>query len=159
MKRHSIICINCSGTIENMTGILPFLKTKLGQCLINGVIALALALVFYLSMEYVYYSSNGRVHYKQYVLILGILLYTLQAIYSLRILNFITQVILMVLAIYTLYSYAYAFFDQEDLVMKKSYGILSKTWWTIVKLSCLLIAMWITYLIQPKLKIDNTNSR
>lgn len=142
-----------------MVGIIQLLKAKNGQRLFNGIVALGLVVTIYLTSDYVYYSSNIRVHYKYNGLIIGMILYITQTILNSRLLNYITQAVFILLTAYILYSYLYAFFDENDLTMKKHNGILIKTWGTFLKLSCALVIIWITKLIRPNnASIDVTNT-
>ena len=141
-----------------MVGIIQLLKANTSQRLFNGIVALGLVVTIYLTSDYVYYSSNIRVHYKYYGLIIGMILYITQTILNSRLLNYITQVVFILLTAYILYSYVYAFFDENDLIMEKHNGILIKTWATFLKLSCALVIIWITKLIRPNnASIDVTN--
>jgi hypothetical protein len=98
------------------------------------------------------------VHYKYDLLKLIALIYLAQTILNKTWLNSITNGIYAILIGYVMYTYIYSYFDENDIVMQKEYGVLIKSWGTFVKLSILLIILWFTIKIRP-IKNNASNSR
>ena len=141
--------------MRNLTQILS--KGK-NQRIINGIIFLILLIWIITKLRYVYYSSAIMVHYKYDLLKLIALIYLAQTILNKTWLNSITNGIYAILIGYVMYTYIYSYFDENDFVMQKEYGVLIKSWGTFVKLSILLIILWFTIKIRP-IKNNASNSR
>ena len=125
------------------------LKDKKSQRIINGVIFLFLIIWIITKLRHVYYASGIAVHYRFYLLKVIALIYLAQTILNKIWLNSLIKGIYIVLIIYVVVTYVYAFFDQHDHVMTKQFGVLIKSWGTIVKLSLLFILLWITHKMKP----------
>jgi hypothetical protein len=141
--------------MQNLTEILS--KDK-NQRIINGIIFLFLLIWIIAKLKYVYYASGIMVHYKYDLLKFIALIYLAQTIFNKTWLNSITNGIYVILMVYVLYTYIYSFFDENDFVMQKEYGILIKSLETFVKLSILFIILWFTIKIRP-IKNNASNSR
>ncbi len=141
--------------MQNLTRILSNDKN---QRIINGIIFLCLLIWIIAKLRYVYYASASMIHYKYDLLKLIALIYLAQTILNRTWLNSITNGIYALLMLYVMYTYIYSFFDENDFVMQKEYGVLIKTWGTFIKLSILFIILRFTKKIRP-IKHNATNSR
>ena len=141
--------------MRNLTQILS--KDK-NQRIINGAIFLILFLWSISKLRFVHLSSDIRVHNKQDLLMLIALIYLTQTILNKLWLNFITNFIYILLIGYVVYSYVYAYFDNNDIVMRQEYGVLIKSWGTLVKLTILIVILWFTMKIRP-IKMNTSNTK
>ncbi len=127
------------------------------QRIINGVIFLCLLVWILAKLRYVHLASDIMVHYKYNVLKIIALTYLTQSIINRNWLNFTIKAIYVSLTIYVLYTYIYSFFDTNDFVMQKEYGVLIKSAWTLLKVFLLCSFIWFTNKIQPMNTAHNTN--
>jgi hypothetical protein len=134
-----------------------FCKDK-NQRIINGIIFLILLIWIIAKLKYVYYSSGIMVHYKYYLLKLIALIYLAQTFLNKTWINFITKGIYTLLMGYVLYTYIFSFFDENDVIIKKEYGFLIKSWETFVKFLILFIILWFTIKIRP-IKNNASNTK
>ncbi len=132
--------------MRNLTQILS--KDK-NQRIINGIIFLILLIWIISKLRYVNLASDIRTHYKYDLLKLIALIYFAQTILNRIWLNSIALSIYVVLIGYIVYSYVYSFFDENDFVMQQEYGVLIKSWGTLIKLTLLIIIIWFTKKTRP----------
>lgn len=132
-----------------MPTILKKLSIQRTQRLTNGIISLVLFVWILSIQEHVYYSSGMREHYKFDVLLFMFGLYITQTILNKKWLNIILLTTYFFLLFYVFYSYVYAFFDENDNIINKQYGIVIKTWGTFLKCATLVTAIWITKRTRP----------
>lgn len=132
-----------------MSNFTDILRNDKNQRNINGFIFLCLLIWIITQLRYVYYASDIRVHNKYDLLKLVSLIYLAQTILNRTWLNFTTKGVYAALIVYVLYTYFYSFYDEDDFVMQKEYGVLIKSWGTFVKLSILLLLLWFTNKIKP----------
>lgn len=140
--------------MQNLTCKLSIDKK---QRMINGIIFLCLLAWIIAKLRYVYYASDITVHYKYDLLKLITLTYLAQTILNRNWLNSVIKGIYVALIIFVLCTFIYSFFDENDFVMQKEFGVLIKSWGTLVKLSILFIILWFTNKIRP-VKNNASNS-
>ena len=141
--------------MQHLTNIL---RNDKNQRIINGIIFLCLLIWIIAKWRYVYNASDIMVHYKYDLLKLFAFIYLTQTILNKTWLNSITNILNAILIGYVLYTYFYSFFDENDFVMQKEYGVLIKSWGTLVKLSILFGILWFTIKMRP-IKNKASNSR
>lgn len=133
------------------------LSNHKNQRMINGIIFLCLLAWIIAKLRYVYYASDILVHYKYDLLKLITLTYLAQTILNSNWLNSVIKGIYVALIIDVLGTFIYSFFDENDFVLQKEFGVLIKSWGTLVKLSILFIILWFTNKIRP-VKNNASNS-
>lgn len=134
-----------------MRKLTIFLEQSKNQRIINGFISIILIVWILVKLRYVYLASDIEVHYKYYLLKMITLIYLIQTFKNKIWLNWMTKGIFMILILYVLYTYCCSFFDQDDYLMRKEYGVFLKSWGTFVKISILLLMLWFTDKIRPKM--------
>lgn len=133
-----------------MQNLAHILRNDKNQRIINGIIFLCLLAWIIAKLRYVYYASDIMVHYKYNLLKVFTLTYFVQIILNRIWLNDLIKGIYIALIVYVLVTYIYSFFDQNDFVMQKEFGVLIKSWGTLIKLLILFIFLWFNNKIKPK---------
>jgi len=125
------------------------LRKNKNQRIINGIIGLVLLLWVIVKWKYVIHASDINVHYTYDVLKFITIIYFIQTVINKNWLHWITKGIYVLLLVFVMYSYFYSFFDKNDVVIHKEYGVLIKTWGTFLKASILLFILWFTNNLKP----------
>lgn|GEM_PF-6064440 len=146
---------NIKRSFFEIKDIRTTLKTDLYQRTVNLLISSIGMSYYLLSFEYYYFTSGSINRYKFILLTILLSLFILQTAINKRWLNKLLIFIFLVLLIYVIYTYIYAFYDPYDIVMKGNNGLLIKTGQLIVKSGVICSTIWLMKYLVPKKKVIN----
>lgn len=138
-----------------MFNLSKFLEKSKNQKIINGIISIILIIWIIAKWRYVEMASDIIVIQKYKVLKIISLIYLFQTFKNKVWLSTLLRSIYLVIVIYIIYTYVYAFFDENDYTMQKENGIVIKSLETTIKLTIFLVLIWFTDKMKPKVESNS----